>query len=227
MREYINIIEGRILKEAKRTSEAEFIKQAREKLGGKGAKMTWPEISNFAKSIDVQVPSEIRHGKEYKIDTYHWNLSGTSGDDVDTQVSTDLGVDVEKPEVKPDDPEYEKVIRLGRAKEVARLAATGKLYLFGRKPKGAFFRVPGLEELTAQLERMLVREVEESGDQTMEGQYEEIKEKVQLVAGGETSFIKSLLITGAPSSGKSFIVMKTIKEMGLKEGQDYIVKSNR
>jgi hypothetical protein len=49
----------------------------------------------------------------------------------------------------------------------------------------------------------------------MEEQYNQLDKKVELVAGGKASFIKSLLITGMPSSGKTFRVMKTIKEARL------------
>ncbi len=89
------------------------------------------------------------------------------------------------------------------------------------KATSAKFEVPGVEITSKKIEQAFA----ETNDQptSMEEQYEELAEKVKLVASNKSSYIKALLITGAPSSGKTFTVMKTIKEMGLQEGSDYIV----
>lgn len=57
---------------------------------------------------------------------------------------------------------------------------------------------------------------------TMEEQYEYMRAQVQLVIGDPTTSIKSVLILGAPSSGKTFNVMEVINEAGLVGGRDYV-----
>ncbi len=89
------------------------------------------------------------------------------------------------------------------------------------KATNVHFEVPGVTETSRQIDHHFASE--EDAPQTMEEQYEDLKEKVALIASNSSNYIKSLLITGAPSSGKTFTVMKTIKELGLKEGIDYIV----
>lgn len=231
MRKIINLVENQIIDEApmsgmerkRRVSDAEFIKLAQQVLGPKAAKMTWVDIVQFADSQNVQVPGPIRMNKNLKLDVHHWNLSGLAPDeaDVDKKVAKDLNIDVE-PATAEDDAE----IRLQNIKKVRNLVSANKLYLFGRK-KGAFFRVQGAEEVLAQLERALSRELETKGDSTMDEQYNDLSERVKLVASGKSSRLKSLLLVGAPRSGKTFTVMKTIEDMGLRDGIDYFVQKGK
>ena len=228
MREFIKILEAADMGGKKRRASAsEFIQMARTQFGTKASKLTLPDLIAVGELNGVQIPSEIRHDRNLKVDAHHYNLSGgPGGENVDAKVAADTGVQVDtNPEEAGE--EYQDAMRLQNAKTVSRLAATGKLYLFGRKPKGAFFRIPGVEELTAQLERMLSRELESKGDSSMEEQYDLLVDKVKLVASGKSQFIKSLLIVGAPSSGKSFSVMRAIRDAGLNSGSDFIIKKGR
>jgi hypothetical protein len=216
------------LLEAKRTTPELFIQMVRDAAPDNITKLTIVDLKKIAADNDVQVPTAIYHNPDLKNGPHMWNFSGGNADDadVDQKVSDDLGVEVDG-DSKKDTEEYKKLARLNRAQEISRLAAGGKIYLFGRKPKGAFFRIPNAEEVTAQLERMLSRELANSGDASMEEQYELLIDKVKLVAGGQSKFIKSILITGAPSSGKTFCVMQAIKGLGLTAGKDYVVKKGR
>lgn len=221
-----------VLSEARRSNDQEFMKFAQEMFPDRAHKLSMPDLMAIAQQYDVQIPTSIRMNQNLKVDSHHWNLSGGDGpasQDAETNkgLSQAMGAPVEEPD---QDPAYQDALQLAKAKTVRRLAGQGKLYLMGRKANDAFFRVPGLEEYTAQLERLLSREIEAQGGANrpgMEQQYEDLKEKVTLVAGGQSAFIKSLLITGAPSSGKSFSVMQTIKGLGLQEGRDYVVKKGR
>jgi hypothetical protein len=190
----------------RRTTDAEFMELARAKFGAKAAKLSLADMATVAEENGVQIPMSIRANVNLKVDAHHWNLSGQSGGpvdpEVDSQIGQELGGDVEASPEKAGE-EYDDAIRLSKAKTVARLAASGKIYLMGRKPKGAFFRIPGVEEITAQLERLLSRELESKGDSTMEEQYALLKDKVELVASGKSQFVKALLITGGPSTGKA------------------------
>lgn len=103
--------------------------------------------------------------------------------------------------------------------------------LMGRKADGTLFEIPGVDEMNAKLTQMLQKQNHLKGEAesglTMEEQYKLLDKKVDLVAGGKSQFVKSLLITGMPSAGKTFRVMQKIKELGLKEGDDYIVKKGK
>lgn len=97
-----------------------------------------------------------------------------------------------------------------------------RIQIMARDASGTLFEVPGMEATARAIEaRMAAR----SGtNKTMEEQYAELREKVELVVSGRSHNIKSLLIYGAPSSGKTFTVMQVVKALGLKEGVDYVVK---
>ena len=219
-----------VITEARRSNDAEFMKFAQETFPDKANKLTMADLMAVASKYDVQIPTSIRMNQNLKVDAHHWNLSGAETQTGDLQsLSKDMGAPVEAPD-DTIDPAYNNMVMLGKAKTVRQLAGKGRLELYGRKPNGAFMKIPGFEEYAAQMERMLERQLNDMGGTNrpgMEQQYEDLKEKVSLVAGGQSAFIKSLLITGAPSSGKSFSVMQTIKGLGLQEGKDYVVKKGR
>ena len=213
---------------ATRTDAQSFIQMAQAKYGDQAASLTLTQLMDVAKENDVQIPGDIRSNPQYKTGPHTWNLLGRDGAEQATnrELGKAMGGDVEGTDANVP-PEFHDQLQLAKVKTVSKLAGQGKLYLMGRKTNGAFFRVPGLETMIAQLERMLSRQLADAGAggrQSMEEQYEQLIEKVKLVAGGKSNFIKSLLITGAPSSGKTFVVMKAIKELGLANGKDFVVK---
>jgi hypothetical protein len=212
--------------EARQCSADEFIKLARQFMPDKVHKLSIIDMTAIAKEYDVRIPGGVRANPQLKVDAHHWNLSG-EGANTDAEIAKALGGTVEP--AAPTPPEYDAAIELSKIKTVSKLAGMGKIYLMGRKANGAFFRVPGLEGISAQMERLLANQLEAGGDSvSMEEQYEMLHDRVSLVAGGKSQFIKSLLITGAPSSGKTFTVMQTINnDLGLKEGVDYVVKKGR
>ncbi len=107
-----------------------------------------------------------------------------------------------------------------------RLIQKGQVVLMARKASGEYFFVPNMEQHLRKLDAMLDKQIETSGGgKTMEQQYEELESEVGMVASGKTRFVKSVIIIGAPSSGKSFRVMKVLKELGLQAGRDYIFKT--
>lgn len=216
----------KITEMARRSNDAEFSRMCIDMYGeAKAARLTMPELVACAQENDVQIPGTVRSNPALKVDAHHWNLSGreaSSAPNADDSFRKQVGDIETAPEEDP------HVAELKAVKGVARMAAEGKVYLFGRKPKtGAFYKIPGADHILAQLERMLSRALPQAGEMSMDEQYEMLSSRVKLVAGGEANFIKSLLITGAPSAGKTFVVMKNIKELGLKEGEDYIVKKGK
>lgn len=128
-----------------------------------------------------------------------------------------------------------KTIKIGPAPDMAadalddltkRLIKRGDVALVARNTNGEFFFVPDMEQKLRRLDAMLDRQIASKGDgESMEEQYAGLEEEVLLVAGRKSRHVKALIVTGAPSAGKSFRVMKVIKELGLRQGRDYIMKT--
>jgi len=220
----------KIISEARRTTAEEFIQMAKAKFGDRANALSMKDLREIAAENDVQVPNTIWNN--YKINSFTWNLSGESAAASDADragLAQAMGAPIEEPD-QTLDPVYNDMVQLAKVKTAAKLASSGKLYLMGRKPNGAFFSIKGFDQTLASLERMLSNQIAAAGGsdrKNMAEQYEEMNSKVELIASGESNFIKSLLITGAPSSGKTFNVMKTVKALGLAEGRDYVVKKGR
>jgi hypothetical protein len=220
---------------AKRTTDKDFIDMVK-KAYPTNPNLSIVQLNKVAADNDVQIPTTIRHNDNYKVNSHEWNFGDSKDefDQVKPDLSSGLGDETGTPNAEISDnstqagPDYDTAVKLShaKAKEFSNLVAKGKIYVMGRKPKGAFFRVPGMDAIAAQLERMLANQLEVGdGTKSMETQYENLTQKVKLIAEGRSKFIKSLLIVGAPSSGKSFSVFKVIKDLGLKEGTDYIKKT--
>lgn len=212
-----------VITEARQVTPDEFKKLATDMFGSKASYLTITDLNAICQKYDVRVPGVIRSGN--KVDAHHWNLSGEDYEANKDKLQKALGGEITDDTSRDMDPDYQAQLELSKAKSINKLAAAGKVYLFGRNAKNHFFKIPGVEQITAQLERLLTNQINAgAGGPTMEEQYEQLQSRVELVASGKSNFIKSLLITGAPSSGKTFSVMQTIKKLGLREGTDYVVK---
>ena len=174
----------------------------------------------------VQTPTAIKNNPALKSGPHTWDLSGGEGDDQAEEMASAAGGSIESPQPEAD-PEMDTLLKYNKAKEMDRLVKMGKVVILGKKLKGgAFYKIPGIDQYTAQLERLMARELEagNAGRKNMEEQYTMLASRVKLIAGGQSQFVKSLLVTGAPSAGKTFNVMKTISELGLREGVDFLKK---
>jgi hypothetical protein len=202
-----------MLDEARRSSDEEFMAMARRDMPDTVHSLSLTDMMKIAKDNDVQIPSSIRGNPNLKVDAHHWNLSGksissTPGFDM-TGAANELGGEFDDQLPVDDDPMAQDLRALDKIKTVKKMTYSGKLWLMGRNPRtNKFFRFPeSVEDMLEQLSRMHSRHIESLGGgdnrDGMEEQYDMLKEKVRLVAGGESAFIKSLLITGAPSSGKA------------------------
>jgi hypothetical protein len=213
------LVEGAILEAARNVSPDEFRKLARSFYGERARLLTLDDIKNIATHFDVHVPNIIRHDKSLRVDANHWNLFDDSVTDDAKQVGVKVGVG------DPNDPHYQTAVELAKVRNLRDMSATGKIVLLGRRGDGELFEIPGIEEITAKIERMLAKELEAGSHvgSSMEEQYKELEDKVTLVAGGQSEFVKSLLITGMPSAGKTFRVMQTLGKLGLVKGKDYAV----
>jgi hypothetical protein len=219
----ISIAESVFIDEAKNpVSEFDFFQMAQKMFGKRAANLSWADIQSVATKNNVQVPPGIRNASGLKTSPTTWNLSGATQDT--KGLAQAAGSSLEDPEPVPG---FQSMLQLAKAKEVNRLVGTGQIFILGRKPSGAFFSVPGVAAYSAQMERMLASELSdgENGEPSMEEQYKLLADKVELIASGKSHYIKSLLVTGAPASGKSYNVIRTIEKLGMKEGKDYIVST--
>lgn len=217
---------GFVILEAKRTTEENFLQLARNKFGDRASKLTIQDLMACAEENDVLIPSVIRSGYKIKGDAHHWDLSDKSND-VGSDMAVKTGQGASNDPADEIDPRFRE---LQQAQTVRDLASENKIAIFGRSANGVQFEIKGAALYASKLARMLEKQLEDQGGpdrESMEQQYELLGDRVELVAGGQSTFIKSLLITGAPSSGKSYTVMKTIKKLGLHEGKDYIIKKGK
>lgn len=212
-----------LMEMATQTTEEDFKRMVQNTLGADARKVTLTQLMNIARDNDVRIPGAIRNNPIYKLDPHHWNLSTEDPETVKRDMERAAGAPIESPPPASADPDVDA---LRQTTALKGLANKGRLTLLGRKANGAFFKMPdSVSEILARLERILSNQIDSGSDRmSMEEQYENLQEQVSLIAGGRSQFIKSLLITGAPSSGKTYTVMKTVKELGLQEGTDYIVK---
>lgn len=203
-------------------NDTEFLNMAREMFGSGINNLTFGDLQAVADEHGVTVPQHIRFDQSIKTgDRYdltklvHRAAMANQGTPVNQSVPKDAG--------------FDDLVKIARAKEVKNLAGSGKIVLYGRAPDGTMFEIPGLEEFSSQIERMLVQQLGH-GDETemsMEEQYELVRERTKLILSGRSNFVKSLLVLGAPSSGKTYNIMETVKEMGLQEGKDYVSKKGK
>jgi hypothetical protein len=236
------------LSEAVRTSEAQFVQYVRQWAAKNNRDITkisyQPDMIDVAAEYDVQVPGDVRNNRRWKTNRpglYNFSAggSGTTGEVDDVQKANDaiqnlVGADIAQAyapgEGEEPDADFDNVLNLAKAKQLRRLIGAGKVYVTGRK-NGRFFKFPVelFDQVLAMVERLLAQELAdrggEDGKTSMEEQYEELTEKVAHIASGRSTVIKSLLLTGSPSSGKSFTVMNVVKQkLGLKSGADFVYK---
>ena len=236
------------LTEANRTTEAQFVQYVRQWAAKNNRDITkisyQPDMIDVAAEYDVQVPGDVRNNKRWKTNRpglYNFSAAGggQTGEMDDMQKANDAITKLVGTEIAPSyvpgegeepDMEFDTALNLAKAKQLRRLIGQGKVYVTGRK-NGRFFKFPVelFDQVLAMVERLLAQELADRGGDTgmtsMEEQYEELTEKVEHIASGRSTVIKSLLLTGSPSSGKSFTVMNVVKQkLGLKSGTDYVYK---
>ncbi len=204
----------------------EFRAFAKQMFGDRAKRLTLDDLQAVKDKFEVGIPSAIRHNPLFQTDAQHWNLL----DDLDPAeaVARANGGKVGEPD--SNDPNYQEMLHLAKVSKVKDMVSTGSVVIMGRKPNGEVFKIPGIEDVVAQLERLLHQQgskTSNGGLSSMEEQYKALNTKVNLVVKNESEFIKSLLVTGMPSAGKTFNIMKTIKEAGLKSGEDYVTKKGK
>lgn len=177
----------------------EFRSAAKQIFGDKAKHLSLNDLRDIEDQKDVIIPAELRHNSPFQIDSQHWNLwdNPTNVRAVAAATGGTAG------KLDPSDPQYDE---LSRFKTVKKLHHSGAIVIVGRKPNGEIFEIPGLDTVMAQIERMIGKNMDDmsqsGGGSSMEEQYKLLEDKIKLVAGDQSDFIKSLLITGMPSAGK-------------------------
>ena len=187
MRKFITLVEGNLLTEMPRlarTSPEEFIAMVKKMFPSidKQKILSKRDLDSVASANNIPLPSIFMTQKQKWANPNKpslWDLSGTgSSGSVDTSdIEADTGEDVETEPLTARD-EDERLLQ--KARSFRNIASKGLITILGRSPKGKFVRMPGAEELAAQLERMLSRQLHANGDSTMEEQYEDLTDKVKL-----------------------------------------------
>ena len=198
----------------------EFALAAQAEFGTKIASLTMADLQKIAQDHGDQIPKHILQDPTLKKDGATFDLSplvGAQRRPAPANIPPHQGG-------KMDD-----LVNLAKAKTVRQLATQNKIVLFGRTPDGVLFEIPGLEDFAASIERMYAAQTGygDNDEKTMAEQYELVQERALAIATGRTNFVKSLLVIGAPSSGKTFNIMDTIHKAGLKEGDDYVIKKGK
>jgi hypothetical protein len=193
------LIEGLILESTRNVTPDEFKKLAREYFGEKARKLDLEDLKVIKNHFDVHIPSLIRHDHSLRVGANYWNLYDDMSDEA---MAAAAGAKIGDPD--PKDKNFKRAVELQKLSNINDMASQNRIVLMGRRPDGQVFRIPGVEEVCAKLERMLHKELEgDAGGSSMEEQYKKLEQKVRLVASGESEFVKSLLITGMPSAGKA------------------------
>lgn len=155
------------------------------------------------------------------------DVAGTEGGEVDHDY---------KPEDEADEEIRQKIGQLGKlGKDVDILSALNKkkrLVITGRNANGGFMSIAkmgvdieaSLNALSAIINKQLKLGLDSTDDGDMIEQMDEMKRYIRGVIGGTSQTAHSVILTGAPGTGKTFTVMKTIIEEGqMEEGEDYVV----
>ncbi len=209
----------------KNVSPEEFITLAREFFGDKAVRLTMQDLEELKIHYSVNIPSAIKHSNVLKTGNT-WNLR----DDSSHIKSANNLRNASPDSLDLDDPSLKDVAKLAQLAKLNTAIKSNKIMIVGRKPNGEIFEIPGVEQISIALERSLSKQLAKGGfvsSGSMEDQYSELTNKIKLVVSGDAAFVKSLLITGGPSSGKTFRVMQVIKDAGLKAGVDYVSKKGK
>ena len=194
---------------ASRISNDQFYKKLVDEYGEKGARsLSWQEIKDVADQEDVLIPGYIKANKigkgqwdgKPKSDGGESSSSSDEGSDDDgetIEVKT-AGGQVVRIKVMALDPETQRLMPAGDSK------AAKALY---SKIHDAVSGPPTEEEM---------RDVD-----TL---YGHLGQLVEFACDGK---LKSLLIYGGPGTGKTFTIMKVIKDKGLVSGKDYVKMSGK
>lgn len=232
---------------AKRAGPEQFYSMMKDAYGEDGAKsVTWEQIKKVADDNDVLIPAYIRGQKtgRGKWDSTYGDIE--NGAPVDTAGSIeppDEG-DAGKDQPIGDDPSTEQNPKPAADEPVAPGTAVATvepkappkekkapiLYIkvTAQDPDSKRFISAAdnaaAQKLYAQLSSAVAGPAAEADAKDPDTLYGHMAQLVQMACKGS---LRSLLIYGGPGTGKTFTIMKTVKEQGLQPGVDYVKLSGK
>ena len=200
------------LTEARRSTPSEFFHFAKEKFGEHAnfARMSWQDIANVAAESDVQVPGFVRGQKNNDdprgVNTFSIIPPGENPETEQIESPKEYAAaEKKKPEpilyikVTAQDPETKKFLSTADSKQAQNL----------------------LGQIQKSLDSGIIPKEELKEPNTL---YGHLTQLVELVCRGK---LKSLLIFGGPGTGKTFSIMKTINDAGLRSNVDFVKMSGK
>lgn len=189
---------------AKRVDDKAFYDLAVQKYGVSKAKsLTWPEIKAIADDADVLIPKYIR---DNKVGRGLWSAEVSATQDKASENSENSAAEPEKKKepilyikVTAQDPHTKKFLPASEVKQAQALYQQIQGQMTGHKPSDREMRDP-------------------------ETLYGHLSQLVSMACKGT---LKSLLIYGGPGTGKTYTIMKTIKDAGMVQGRDYVKLSGK
>jgi hypothetical protein len=204
---------------AKRTSPADFYSLMVDKYGEEGAQnASGEQIKSVAADKDILIPSFIWATAVGKGRTAKYNTKpGGRSEDAPKADAEPKGDDGEKAEPKGDAPVVAKKKDAILYIKVTAQDPDSKKFISAADNAAA-------QRLYAQLSASVNgggTEAELKDPDTLYGHM------AQLVSMACKGSLRSLLIYGGPGTGKTFTIMKTVNDMGLAKGKDYVKLSGK
>jgi hypothetical protein len=205
----LNLVEAReYLTEAKRITPLDWYQACMKRYNTHV--LYWDQINALATEMDVQVPTYVRGQKQGK---HIFSVLPPGVNQTTNAVENKAELDnAEKKGVEPilfvkitpQDPVTKKFLPAAESKEAQNLYKR-------------------IQDMTSNVTSPNYKPTDEErvDVNTLYGHL------TQLVKGVAKGAFKSLLVAGGPGTGKTFTIMQTIKEAGLKNGTDYIKFSGK
>lgn len=191
---------------AKRIGDDTFYKFMVDEYGEDGAsKVTWAQIKTVADKNDVLIPAYIRN---QKVGRGLWNAKpgagGSEGGEGEEAPRTAVapakkGDPILYIKVTAQDPDTKRFIPAADSKQAQQLYKQIASSMSDHKPSEKEMRDP-------------------------ETLYGHLSQLVDMACKGS---LRSLLIYGGPGTGKTYTIMKTIKEAGMTQGKEYVKLSGK
>jgi hypothetical protein len=220
-----------LMEMAKRVDAQAFYKLMKAAYGDGAKNVTWEQIKKVADESDVLIPVYIRN---QKIGRGRWNAEPDSVDVVDSAEASpeDKGPEEDAPqdaapktsssrEIKKIEPKAPDV-KTGKADSILYIKVTAQDPNTKRFVSSA--TDPAAQKLFKQLQGSLNGPPADAELKDPDTLYGHLAQLVSLACKGN---LRSLLIYGGPGTGKTYTIMKTINEMGMTKGKDYVKLSGK
>lgn len=213
---------------AKRVDSVGFWDLMKRAYGSGATNVTWEQIKQVADDNDVLIPNYIR---AQKIGRGRWNADPNAGGSAPHPAAPSSAHQFSDAEAEAPTPDAEPEVAAPAAEPAAKVAGKKDpiyyIKVTAQDPDSKRFipagNDPGAQRIYKQLQSAVERptEAEIKDPDTLYGHL------AQLVSMACKGSLRSLLIYGGPGTGKTYTIMKTINEMGMVKGKDYVKLSGK